>query len=192
MKKRMLLVFLCFAMAVSMMFAAAEDSNVSAQSLISTNEGAQIRIEGIQGLRFISGIDKTAVDFGRVVEYGTLLIPSADITDPSELVIGATLNGHNPAKVRAKYVYEETETFLTFTAVLINIPETQYKSEITARAYAILDDDTVIYGDTFADRSVYRVATIGYQNTGETKENRAAFAKIINRSEDNDLFDLWR
>lgn len=149
---------------------------------VSTVNGAQIRTGGVQGLRFISSIDKT-VDFDRVVEYGTVLIPSADITDISELVIDATLNGHKVAKVKANYIYNETDDAVTFTAVITNIAAKNYAREYTARAYAILDDGTVVYADTGASRSVYAVAKRGLENPNESDANKEIFQGIVDTVE---------
>lgn len=150
-----------------------------AEVSLSTINGAQIRTNGAQGLRFISTIDKTSLDFDRVVEYGTVLIPSADITDISELEIGATLNGHTVAKVQANNLYEVTDESITFTAVITDIAEKNYAREYTARAYAILDDGTVVYADAGASRSIYAVAKRGLENPNESDENKAVFQGIV-------------
>jgi SH3-like domain-containing protein len=161
---------------------------------VSTVNGAQIRTSGSQGLRFISSIDKSDVDFSRVVEYGTLLIPSADITDISQLQIGATLNGHAVAKVAAKTIYNETDTSVTFTAVIIDIADKNLKREYTARAYAIFDDGTIAYASTGASRSVYGVATAGLAAGKESESVLKVFQDIIDRADkygDNDVVWPW-
>ena len=149
---------------------------------VSTINGAQIRTTGSQGLRFISSIDKT-VDFDRVVEYGTVLIPTADITDISQLTIGATFNGHTVAKVKANYIYDEDDETVTFTAVITNIAAKNYAREYTARAYAILDDGSVVYADTGASRSIYSVAKRGLENPNESDANKALFQSIVDTVE---------
>ncbi len=147
--------------------------------IISTINGAQIRTRGNQGLRFIATIDKTSADFDRVAEYGIVLIPSADITDISELEIGATFNGHTVAKVPAKKIYSETASTITFTAVITDIKEINYAREYTARAYAIIDDGSVVYSDTGASRSIYAVAKRGLDNPNELETNKEVFRKIV-------------
>ncbi len=150
---------------------------------VSTVNGAQIRTTGAQGLRFISSIDKTSLDFDRVVEYGTILIPSADITDISELQIGATLNGHAVAKVPANFIYDETDDAVTFTAVITNVAAKNYAREYTARAYAIMDDGSVVYADTGASRSIYAVAKRGLENPNESDANKEIFQSIVDTVE---------
>lgn len=150
---------------------------------LSTINGAQVRTSGNQGLRFISSIDKTTADFSRVVEYGTVLIPTADITDISELQIGATLNGHEVAKVEAKNLYDMTDSKVSFTAVLTDIKEKNYAREYTARAYAILDDGSVVYADAGTSRSIYAVAKRGLENAAENEESKAVFQAIVDTVE---------
>ena len=150
---------------------------------------------GEQGIRFISSIEKSG-DFANVKEFGTILIPSADITDVSELVIGATLNGHTVAKVPAEKVYAQTDDTVTFTAVITQIAEKNYTRAYTARAYAILEDGRVVYSDTYASRSVYEVAKKGIENPDETEANKEVFRKIVavvegDPSIDNDYPDPW-
>ncbi len=161
---------------------------------LATVNGAQIRTKGEQGLRFISTIEKSK-DFGKVVEYGTILIPSADITDLSDLVIGATLNGHTVAKVPAKKLYAETDATITFTAVITKIAEKNYARAYTARAYAIFEDGSVVYAESGASRSVYAVAKKGLENPNESEANKEVFRKIVaavERSDkDNDYSDPW-
>lgn len=179
MKKRLLSILLVLCMSVSLLagvsFAAENDYEVN----LTTVNGAQIRTIGKQGLRFISTIDKTSADFSNVVEFGTILIPSADITDISELQIGATLNGHTVAKVQAKKLYEETDSVITFTAVITNIAEKNYAREYTARAYAIMDDGSVVYAQAGASRSIYIVAKRGLDNSSESISNLVIFQDIV-------------
>jgi len=146
-----------------------------------TTEGAQIRLPGEnafgkdepQGLRFISWVSKDLynVDSSEVKEFGTVLIPTADLTNLDDLKIDAVLNGHRVAKVPAKNRYVDTNESVRFTAVVTNLPESQYEMSITARAYVILQDDTVIYGDTYTERSIYEVAKNGLEKHGNELSN---------------------
>lgn len=162
---------------------------------LNTVNGAQIRTHGEQGLRFISTIGKSG-DFGDVKEFGTVLIPAADINDISELEIGKTFNGHAVAKVEAKQLYSVTDDTITFTAVITKIAEKNYERVYAARAYAILEDGRVVYSDTGAFRSVYEVAKKGLENPNESEANKEVFRKIVAAVEDqpyidNDYSDPW-
>lgn len=123
-----------------------------------TLPGAQVRIKEPCGLRFISSIQKSDIVKANVVEYGTILIPSADITDPDQFVIGATLNGDAVVKVPAQYRYEETAEEYQFTAVITQIAEQNYIRKYSARAYAICENGRIIYSKTTSSRDVYYVA----------------------------------
>ncbi len=162
---------------------------------VNTVNGAQIRTTGVQGLRFISTIDKSNVSFADVVEFGTVLIPTADLDQLSDLKIGATLKGHTVAKVPAKNIYAEDDSTITFTAVITNIAAKNYAREYTARAYAIMRDGSVVYGDTSAARSVYRVAKAGLEAGRESEEVLDLFAYIVDAVEnyygDNDAIWPW-
>ncbi len=150
---------------------------------LSTVDGAQIRTTAPQGLRFISSIEKSGVDFETVTEFGTVMIPTANLTDIDELRIGATVGGLAVAKVPANVYYAEDETSITFTAVVTNIQPKHFKRSITARAYAILEDGTVIYGATYTARSPYQVAENGLASEHATDEEKALFEAIINAAQ---------
>ena len=157
---------------------------------LSTIDGAQIRTSGVQGLRFISRINKCNGSVN-VKEYGTLLIPSDDVTDINDVQVGAVLNGHKVAKVPVKYLYRDTDEELMFTAVLINVPVSQYKRSITARAYAIMEDGSVVYGDSAPSRSIYQVAKLGLENPDETEANKQTFHEILTAVDDNTTVYPW-
>ena len=123
-----------------------------------------------------------------MTEYGILLIPSDDITDISELQIGATFKGHTVAKVPAKAIYDETESTVTFTAVITNIAVKNYTRSYTARAYAIFDNGTIVYSDSGASRSIYQVAERGLQDPYASAENKAVFQAIVDAVSNDDTW----
>lgn len=176
-----------FTMPAKDVIVSAEFKPVDYRVYLSTVNGAQIRTVGNQGLRFISSIQKSE-DFEHVTEYGILLIPSDDITDISQLQIGATLNGHTVAKVPAKAIYDETDSTVTFTAVITNIAVKNYTRAYTARAYAMFDNGTVVYADSGASRSIYQVAERGLQDPYASEENKAVFQAIVDAVSNDDIW----
>lgn len=148
---------------------------------IETIDGAQIRTTGKQGLRFISSIDKSLIDSEKVVSYGTLLIPTEDLDNPEDLVVGYeySINGNKAAQVEAKKVYAETDKAITFTAVLTDIKPEKYTRAISARAYAITESGSVIYSDVITSRSPYQIAKLIEANPGATASEKAVAAEII-------------
>ena len=160
---------------------------------LATVDGAQMRLTGKQGLRFTSSIAKNG-DFASVKEYGTVLIPTEDVETIDDLVIGATLNGRAVCKVPAVYKYAEDDDKITFTAVITDIAEQNYARSYTARAYAILDDDTVVYGETYTSRSIYQIAKLILEDEAASDAEVDAAQAIVDAVEkygDNDSAWPW-
>ncbi|MBQ3054529.1 MAG: Ig-like domain-containing protein [Oscillospiraceae bacterium] len=164
-----------------------------------TLEGAQVRIEGQnafgtfenQGIRFISTIYKSEfnVDSADVKEFGTVLFPKDFLNegdDGADLTVNYVgLNGATAARVPAKNRYLDTGDAVTFTAVLTGLKDTNYKRAFVARAYVILNDGTVLYGDTWTERSIYDVAKNGLDReaSGEvtmSDKEKSALTAIVN------------
>ena len=146
-------------------------------------QGAQIRLNGVQGLRFISRMDLENIELleasgATEIEYGTLLIPSADVQDYREIQIGATLNGHEVAKVPAVFIYDITETENIYTAVITNVLEKNYSRAYTARPYlSYKDKDGVsraVYGNSCVSRSIYQVAKAALNDADRYSDNELA------------------
>ncbi|MBE6688932.1 MAG: SGNH/GDSL hydrolase family protein [Ruminococcaceae bacterium] len=131
--------------------------------------GAQIRA-GVengapQGLRFGTTINKSMwkdVDVTDI-SYGTVVIPARMLD--GEL----TLETEGAKDVPAVNKFKETDTEVTFTAVVTNIPDKEYNTQIAARAYAkytFAGDDYVVYADSTKIRSVNDVIDLsgdGYE-----------------------------
>ncbi len=106
-----------------------------------------------------------------IEEVGTLVIPTALLSGENTI-----LNAEHPeaAKSIAKKLYESTDAFSDYTAVLIDIPEIMYTTNITARgyiAYTTAGDETVkyVYGEAI-ERSynqVYDMAEPARNATGK-------------------------
>ena len=170
---------------------------------IATADGASIRTKGVQGLRFVSSIEKSE-GFGKLVEYGTILIPTADLNgDNANLVLGyknrvletkadgkvAVKSNHQVEKVPATVLYGETDDEVTFTAVITNIAAANFTREISARAYAIYEDEAgnrhVVYGSTVTSRSPYTVAQNGLADENASEADKAVFRAIVDAVEGN-------
>ena len=147
----------------------------------SSLNGAQIRTKDPQGLRFISSIAKSD-DFAKVIEYGTILLPTADLENADDLKIGYENNDHKVAKVPAAVLYAEDDESVSFTAVLTNIAVKNYTRAYTARAYVIYEDadgmTRVAYGNTVS-RSIYEVASNGLADDSASDSDKAVFQAIV-------------
>ena len=117
-------------------------------------EGAQIRTEGVQGLRFVAKVDRAKFELttGENANFGILLIPKSMIGADEEI----TVDTHTVKDVKAKNLMSQTEDYYEFTAVLLDIPAEFYGTELVARAYVKLDDE-YIYSNQLT-RSVKYVA----------------------------------
>ncbi|MEG1887087.1 MAG: hypothetical protein RR177_03080, partial [Oscillospiraceae bacterium] len=131
---------------------------------VASTLGAQIRTNGIQGLRFVNEFNYN-VEAGTVVVagktytvngYGTLMVPTH--------VSGAEiLNKENPKvlDVPAKVDMEKSATGKKYTAVLINIPVKNYKTDIQTRAYVDCTDSSgqkVTFYGVVITKNIYNVA----------------------------------
>ena len=150
--------------------------------------GAQIRLTGVQGIRFIAMMDFELLDILKQqgatdIEYGMLLIPSADVQRVDDIKIGATLNGHAVAKVPAVFLYDVTETSYVYTAVITNIQPVNYKRAYTARAYLSYTDANgvtqEIYGDTCVSRSIYQIAKAAMNDSDRYSDEELAVLRSI-------------
>lgn len=130
--------------------------------------GAQIRTEGVQGLRFIGRIKKTGsitLTTGEEANFGFLIIPSSSLEANGSLTIETELVKDVPAK---KYVGQDVlekagltydDDYYYFTVVMKNIPAEHYGTDMVVKAY-VNNGGTYTYSDnpTKESRSVYYVA----------------------------------
>lgn len=99
--------------------------------------GASIRISEPYGLRFGIQLQKDEeYIMTDIVEYGTILIPSAKMPSDGEL----SLDTPSVKKIKAVNLLSETQSTIVYTGVLINIPKDQFPSEILGRGYLIYRD----------------------------------------------------
>ncbi len=105
--------------------------------------------EGVAaGLRFKTEVALNKVNNNDSIEkMGTLIIP-ADKLGAADLVLSADgkANGITYLDIVAKNYYEKTDAAISFTAVLIGIPETALDRDFVAVSYIAYADGTVTYG----------------------------------------------
>ncbi|MGN0243180.1 MAG: hypothetical protein ACI4CT_03850 [Lachnospiraceae bacterium] len=139
------------------------------KNIVTTFEGASIRLSGDEGFRFVSRINHSVADIGTagVQEYGTLIIPTV-VLGSNELTIAAATDGVEygdytvkAAQVKSTVNYVEGVNTTQYAAMLIGIPSANgnfYKTSFTVRPYMVMSDSTVVYGDA-QTKSMYDVAT---------------------------------
>ena len=139
-------------------------------------EGAQIRITGVQGLRFVGNVEKERYEltFGENANFGIIMIPKSLIGEGEEI----TVDTADIRIVPAKYLMEETATSYRFNAVLTNIPTNFYGTELVARAY-VFTNGTYVYSEQIS-RSIKIVADlILAPDSGASTEEVAVANKIL-------------
>ena len=137
-----------------------------------TYHGFSIRITGVSGIRFKTGISPATraqltgdgLAGYRLTEYGTLVMTAANqefypfVKDGQKVASGRAYWTEN-GTVQDK-VFETAGGRYRFTSVLVNLPVSQYKTEFAFRGYIQLQKDgeqITLYGPPVA-RSIYTVA----------------------------------
>ncbi len=143
--------------------------------------GTAIRTSGNQGIRHKTEVDKRLLCdegyFGiRVKEYGTVAMRN-DILNGAELTVNNGVVGKAYSLADNKDVrFEETNTGIQYTGVLINISENYWNTDFTMRGYIKYDfngEEKIIYTDPI-DSSIYLVSKFAYSAktpTGEFAES---------------------
>lgn len=163
--------------------------------------GASMRIQDPQGLRFYSYASKSAKELDasddgyEITEYGLIVtaetaytgLLGADYTLDMNLVSeGKAVHGVAYGKDGFDRIFEDQDDYnrVIFTAVLLNIPETKtgYTTVLASRPYYIVSDGekkTVLYGE-ITKRSVYEVASLIKNENGDSYyENMEYIDSII-------------
>ena len=148
-----------------------------------TAMGAQVRTSGVQGLRFGHKLEKSLwadVDVTDV-SYGTVIVPEEYLEGD------LTLETEMAQNVVAENIFDETDDYVIFTAVVTNIPESDYNVRFAARAYVKYTFDGksyTVYSDDTKIRSVNDVIGLseqGYVNypvlTGNVTYDRETWMK---------------
>ena len=128
-------------------------------------EGAQVRVSGDPGLRFIASISKEEYDALVAaydsVEMGMLVIPKDNLT--GELTLENTTDSIKKVYRQGASLVDSGDNY-EFRAVLYNIPSASYGRDILGRAYMTVDDGT----DTktfYADMMTRNIAYVSYMVT---------------------------
>ena len=140
-------------------------------------KGANIRLESVglpTGLRFATTVSKA--DLGIEGEYayaedadiifGVFMLPQKHLTQSGyptlqELVESGTSD--KVIDVKAKKIYAQDETTITYTAVLIGIPEKEWKTDVYAVPY-VLKNGKYYFAEQI-NNSYYNVAKTAREGT---------------------------
>ena len=143
--------------------------------------GASIRISDPYGIRFGVQLNKNySFKNSDITEYGTLMIGSGTLGDAELLLDTPSAN-----RVKAVNIFSEDNEQITYTGVLVNIPESFFGTNVTARGYLVYRDyngqEHVVYTDTVT-KSFDGVARAAYDSYSSiqspTEEQRAVIGKL--------------
>lgn len=169
--------------------------------------GTAIRTEGKQGIRFKTEIDKRLLtadnDFGvRVTEYGTVAIRS-EYLNGEELVLDKNYTlGDKSFKSRKgvayslednkEIIFEQNNSTIKYTAVLMNIVKDYWNSGYTVRSYLKYKDvngnEKTLYTKP-SESSIFAVSKEAY--TAKNKDGSFAESASVREYLYNDILSLY-
>ncbi|MBR2327518.1 MAG: SGNH/GDSL hydrolase family protein [Clostridia bacterium] len=118
-------------------------------------EGAQYRITGRSGLRFLvnAPMYNNVNNNSTIERMGTLIIPTNKLNGQAlTLTENGKIGDISYLDIPAKFWYDtDNESYMKFTAVLLDIPDDNRK--FTAVAYIIYKDGTIVYSEPI-ERSI--------------------------------------
>ncbi len=158
-----------------------------------TFDGASVRTDGEQGLRFTFSmplsvydqIAKPAESSATGLGFGSVVMP-ADYLGDEVLVkdLVTTTNGvqHVAITVPAVKIFGQDENCIYFTVCLTNIPESKYNYEYVAVPYVTFTDneqEITLYGTETENVTVFNIAKKWYENTDSETEKEFAYNNIL-------------
>lgn len=147
-------IFVSIIVVFSFLISIKVNATISTTSSVSVI-GAQIRTDEFEGIKFVANTTYTE----NVKEYGVLVaLGEVDIND-------IVVNGSGVFGATVKSIDEDNNFYLT----IFNFPEKAYVMGITARAYLILEDNSIVYADTVTTKSLAEIS-LKAANLGVTGE----------------------
>ncbi|MGN0173296.1 MAG: hypothetical protein ACI39F_02550, partial [Acutalibacteraceae bacterium] len=145
-------------------------------------DGASIRLNNVNGIRFYTEVDTDKVDSlrsaGYTVELGTLIAPADNIQD-KELSFALETGKYVDVKFNSATYYTEGE-FTGIVGSLVNIKDTNITRDFAGRGYVKVTDtegnETITYADYASNdvlnntRSLQTVATALKNDTSDTAQ----------------------
>lgn len=135
--------------------------NAKADPIVTNSEihvtGASVRTTGNAGIRFVGSVG--SYDTANVKAYGIAIAYGE--ANAEDIVLGATVGGKSILTATANELDGEGYFYI----VLYGVPEASYAQDVTARAYVVLNDDSIVYGTTSTTRNLAEV-TIKAKNDG--------------------------
>ena len=152
--------------------------------------GASIRTEGVQGLRFVGKVKKSAfsLTIGENANFGILLIPQSSVSAGTQITNTTSSVQIVPAKKLLSQASVESlsltydPAYYYFSAVLTGIPEESYGTEIIARAY-VKNGGNYTYSSGQTLRSVLFIASEIIKDVGIPEEQKDYATSVLSAYE---------
>ena len=142
-------------------------------------QGAQLRADDKEGMRFVASVKDYVVPDGKTIAYYGFVLALGEAEASDEFVIDGTVNEKNVASVKLTELSDAEEK--TFLCTIFNIPASSYGTPLSARAFVEFDDGTVVYGAESSQKSLAYVALQAIE-AGETNPALDTFANTIKTS----------
>lgn len=148
----------------------------------SMQNGAYLKVSGGEkGIRFVTDITDAKYaslteTYGEEnLEFGTLFLPTALITEDNALTLENVASETNEAGAMKRVItswviYPEETGVRSFVSVLKDIPESRYNAGISARSYVLDKVSGVVEYTETVSRSVSSVALAAYADTNVKDE----------------------
>jgi len=128
------------------------ESNVKAEDVVTSEEisvlGAGVRTTGNAGIRFVGAVRE--YNTANIKAYG-IAIAFGKAEANNDFVIGGTVNGKSVLNTTENVTLDDDNRFYV---ILYGIPEASYIQDVTARAYIVLNDDSIVYASTATTRNL--------------------------------------
>lgn len=135
---------------------------------INTNDfyvsGAQVRTSGNAGIRFVGDVSNIINDCKNISRYG-ILIAYGETNDKENFILNGNINEKIVLNNEVSYITNDYKYYVT----LYNIPQEEYNKKVSARAYLILNDSTVLYSDIIITRSLKSVCDMAYADNNNSE-----------------------
>ena len=162
-----------------------------------TTLGANIRLETDEldaGIRFGATVDKEkagvvgdyAYSENANVKFGMYLLPAEKLASGQTLEDYINAGGTEAIGVTAKKIFSQDDETITFTAVLVGIPEKAYTTEIVALPYATKNGKTVYFAEDKKSYAGVAKAALDAHNAGTqnfSQEQLDALKAIVGETE---------
>ena len=159
------LAFTCLCLMItSALFFTVRAQDVNESPSVEIIQGASVRIsdDGYSGIRFTATVEEAYLTgLGGYDSMGILVVPT-ELLGENSLEAGV----ENVVDIPATVFATGEEGYKTFNAVIYNVPEEDYGTEISARAYVKKTDGSYVYStaDTIVRRSLAETASLAIKD----------------------------